>query len=274
LVIVVDNGSSENHLRELRTSLPDGVELLEMGRNLGFSGGNNAGIRRALDLGAEYVLLLNNDAWVEPCTVATLVSAAGRLPDAGIVTGKIFRAGPEGPTDIIWYAGGRWVPWKAAAYHRGMGEKDRGQYDAAGETEFAPGCLWLLPAKVIRSVGFLEEEFFLYTEDLDYCLRVRRAGYRVYYEPAARCYHRVSRSHWHERNSASPVLNYYSNRNRFLIARRWLTPWQRVVLYPYLLGSRAILALLHRNASYLWGLWDGFLGRSGPRAGNGTARGR
>ncbi|GBD32974.1 N-acetylglucosaminyl-diphospho-decaprenol L-rhamnosyltransferase [bacterium HR33] len=272
LVLVVDNGSPPEDLDRLRRALPAGVELLETGRNLGFSGGNNVGIRRALCAGADFVLLINNDAWVERDTVGVLLEAACREPRVGIVSGKILEASDTGPTRRVWYAGGSWVPWKASAYHRGMGEPDRGQYDTPGDTEFAPGCLWLVPARVLSEVGLLDEEFFLYTEDLDFCLRVRRAGYRVYYEPRARCYHKISRSHWTDRSAASPTLNYYSNRNRFFIARRWLRPWERLVFYPYLFGSRAVLALLRRDPSYVSGLWDGLLGRSGPRFGDSVPR--
>lgn len=264
-VIVVDNGSAPQHLERLRRDLPRSVELLENGRNLGFSGGNNLAIRRALGAGADFILLVNNDAWVERETVEMLIEVVRREPRVGIATGKMLEAGDSGPTGRIWYAGGRLVRWKAGGYHRGMGERDEGQYDAPGDTDFAPGCLWLVPAPVFSEVGLLDEKFFLYTEDLDFCLRVRSAGYRIYYEPRARCYHKISRSHWTDRSKPSSTLNYYTNRNRCIIARRWLKPWERAVFYPYLFGSRAILALRHRDASYLSGLWDGLLRRSGPR---------
>jgi GT2 family glycosyltransferase len=263
-IIVVDNGSAPDARNRLQRDLRDRVELILSDRNLGFSGGNNLGIQRALEQGTDYVLLINNDAALKPDALQVLAAAAPKEPGLGIMAGKILVSSDAGPTSEVWSAGGQWHPLKATAYATGMGEPDRGQYDRSGETEFVPGCLWFVPADVFRRAGLLDEAFFLYIEDADYCLRLRRAGYRLVYEPRAVCYHKVSRSHWHDRERASPTLNYYTNRNRFLIARRWLTPVQRMFFYPYMFASRLLQAGRHLDLSYLRGLWDGVRGKTGP----------
>src|SRR5581483_6054570 len=154
-IIVVDNGSAPEHLQRLKACLPSGVEVIESPVNLGFAGGNNLGIRRAVEQGAAYILLLNNDATVRSDAIQNMVSTAGRLPRLGVLGGKILIAGKDGPTGEIWAAGGRWSPLKAQAYNEGLAEKDRGQYDHAAEEEFIPACLWLVPVQVFRDVGLL-----------------------------------------------------------------------------------------------------------------------
>ena len=263
-VIVVDNGSPKDARDRLTRALGKRVELILSAENLGFSGGNNLGIRRALARGADYVLLINNDATLKTDALRVFAEAAPLESQLGIMAGKILVSSAAGPTSEVWSAGGRWYPLKANAYPAGLGEHDRGQFDQAGETEFVPGCLWFVPAGVFRVVGLLDEAFFLYVEDADYCLRLRRAGYRLVYEPRAVCYHKVSRSHWYDRDRASRTLNYYTNRNRFLIARRWLTPVQRMIFYLYMFASRLIQAGRHLDPSYLSGLWDGVRGKTGP----------
>lgn len=263
-IIVVDNGSGPSVVERLRAELPPGVDLVPSDRNLGFSAGNNLGIRRALADGTDYVLVLNNDATLPPDAVRLMIESASTQDKLGILGGKILVANEAGPTDEIWSAGGYWRPLKGSAYPAGIGEPDRGQFDRAGETEFHPGCLWFVPAEVWRRVGLLDEDFFLYVEDADFCLRVRRAGYRIVYDPRILCFHRVSRSTWIDRGRASPIMNYLTNRNRFLMARKWLTPLQRLAFYVYIFASRAVLAARRMDLSYLSGLWDGVRGKTGP----------
>jgi GT2 family glycosyltransferase len=268
-IIVVDNGSSAESRERLRRELPKSVTFIQSDHNLGFAGGNNLGIRQAMELGARYILLINNDATLKSDAMRRMIETATRIDRLGILGGKILVANDAGPTPEIWSAGGWYSPLRASGYLAGQGETDRGQYEAASEAEFLPACMWLVPTDVFRSVGLLDEEFFLYAEDLDYSLKLRRAGYHLYYEPAAVCFHKVSRSHWRDRKRASPLLNYYTNRNRVLIARRWLSAPERALFYVYFAFSRALAAIVHADPSYCAGILDGWRGKTGAYSANG-----
>jgi GT2 family glycosyltransferase len=262
-IIVVDNGSSAEARERIHRELPKSVTFIQSDRNLGFAGGNNLGIRKAMELGARYVLLINNDAALKSDALRLMAETASRIDRLGILGGKILVANDAGPTAEIWSAGGWYSPLRASGYLAGLGETDHGQYEAASEAEFLPACMWLVPTDVFRSMGLLDEDFFLYAEDLDYSLRLRRAGYHLYYEPSVVCFHKVSRSHWRDRKRASPLLNYYTNRNRVLIARRWLSAPERALFYVYFAFSRALAAIVHADPSYCAGILDGLRGKTG-----------
>ena len=124
--VCVDNGSSDGSADAVADRFPE-VELIRSGVNLGFTGGNNVGIRRALDRDADWVLLLNNDAFVEPGFAAALAAAAGRHPDAGVLACKVYVTQPP---DVLWYAGGSFNPLLGYSGRvRGAGRRDLGSFD-------------------------------------------------------------------------------------------------------------------------------------------------
>lgn len=205
-ILLVDNGSSDGSEAVLRARFP-GIPLLQTGENLGFAGGNDAGIRRALSDGAELVLLLNNDTTVDPGFVDALVTAARAHPGAGMLCPKIlFHDRP----DVLWYAGASFHPWLGWGRHRGHGQVDRGQFDRLEETGRPTGCALLVTRALCERVGLLREDFFCYAEDLEWGIRARKAGFSVLYVPASRVWHRVSRSTGGER-AVTPVR--YLTRN-------------------------------------------------------------
>jgi hypothetical protein len=187
-VLVVDNGSTDGSAEAVRRGFP-GVELLETGSNLLYAGGNNAGIARALAGGAELIVLLNNDTVVDPGCIEALRSHMTSRSRCGIVGPKILYAEPP---DRIWYAGGELSFWRGEMWHRGIRETDRGQYDTAGDTGYVTGCCLMIRREALERVGLLDERFRMYGEDVDLCLRVRRAGFEIRYEPSGRVWHRIS----------------------------------------------------------------------------------
>ena len=188
-IVVVDNGSTNDSVARIREAHPS-VTLLETGANLGFAGGNNVGIRAAIDNGARYVWLLNNDTTVEPRALSALVEAVAADPDAGIAGSKITYF--DHP-DVLWYAGGEFTP-AGPVRHRGLDEPDTGQYDRLEETGFITGCSLLTTADVIERLGLLAEEYFLYWEEADFDWRVHAAGYKLLYVPGSVVRHKVARS--------------------------------------------------------------------------------
>jgi GT2 family glycosyltransferase len=186
--IVVDNGSSDGSAERIRAAVP-GVELLSGEVNLGFAGGANLGIERALALGAEYVLLLNNDTVAAPESLTLLVDACACDEAVGVSVPKItYHEDPE----RIWSAGARWRSFPPRVTMIGFGRRDGPAYDKPGDLEYATGCAMLVRRRVFEVAGAFDPAYFMYQEDYDFCRRVREAGYRIAYAPAARIEHKVS----------------------------------------------------------------------------------
>jgi len=189
-VRVVDNASSDGSPSVIAAEYPD-VELIALPENRRFAGGNNAGIARALEAGDDAIVLLNNDVQADPGLLEKLLAALAERPAAGAAGPLIYHAAPS---DRIWYAGGRCLPALAHTSHRGLRARDRGQYRAVEETGYLSGCCLLATAEAWRRVGLLDERYFIYAEDADWCLRARAAGYPLLFVPTARLWHQVSAS--------------------------------------------------------------------------------
>jgi len=206
-VVVVDNGSSDGSVRAIRERFPM-VTVLENGENLGYTGGNNVGIRYALEQGADYVFLLNNDTEVDPQMLKRLIEVAESDPGIGVVGPKIlYHSEPE----TIWSAGGIVEP-VGRPVNLGLDERDEGQHDALREVDWVTGCALLIRSSVVRQIGLLDERFFIYFEENDWCRRVREAGFKIYYVPTARLWHKIQPRH----QAVSPRHVYLMTRNRLL----------------------------------------------------------
>ena len=213
-VIVVDNGSTDGTLDAVRAAFPQ-VATIRSEENLGFAGGNNLGIRAALEAGADYVLILNNDTIVDPDAVASLMAEAQRRPDAGALCPLIHYVDPP---DRIWYAGARFDPRAIHnGRHTGYGELDVGQYHSVREIGRATGAAMLVPREVIDRVGCFDDRLFVQVEDVEWSLRMRAAGYRILFVPGAVIAHRVAMSTGGERAS---VTAYYEMRNVLEVSAR------------------------------------------------------
>ena len=208
--VVVDNGSVDGSADAIAERFPE-VELIRAGVNLGFAGGNNAGIRRALDRGADWVLLVNNDATVEPGIVAALAAAAESRPDAGVLACKVLFA----DSDRLWYAGAGFNPYLGRSRHEGFGKPD--EPGTLRDTVRATGAGMAVSRGAIEKAGLLDEELFLYAEDLEWCLRIKAAGFAVVYVPDARVRHKVTAA---SGGAGSPTASYYEARNVLAVVER------------------------------------------------------
>jgi GT2 family glycosyltransferase len=212
--IVVDNGSEDDTAEAIRTRFAD-VELVRSPENVGYAQGNNLGIRRALDLGADYVLVLNNDTLVDSQAIAMLVREARARPDAAAVCPLIYFAEPD---DVVWYAGACFDPRKIHnGRQAGYRERDTGQFAGVRDVERASGAAMLVPAAVWEQVGLFDAELFLQFEDVDWSLRARSHGYRLYLVPDARVWHKVSVASGGEH---SLTVAYYLARNTLEVSAR------------------------------------------------------
>jgi GT2 family glycosyltransferase len=269
-VIVVDNGSTDGSLAHLRARWPQVVPL-DAGTNLGFSGGNNVGIRDALAEGADYVLLLNNDAQLLAGALGELLAALEQAGSAVWAAAPkiLYRANP----DVIWSAGGRFDWWRGLSIHRGYDERDRGQYDRPELMEFATACCLLVRGRIFREVGLLDEGYFMYFEDAELAARAGRTGARVAYRPTARALHDVQGSSGGSGSGSSPAALYYWTRNRCrFISRNVRGPLRQLTAHAYVVGTRVVrmaqaaLAGRSREARVIGrALVDGYLhGATGP----------
>lgn len=221
-ILVVDNASADGTQEAVRSEFPD-VEYIYNQRNLRYGGGNNVGIRHALDCGAEYLLLLNNDTTVASDFLTQLVDAAEKNPIVGMAGPKIYFYDQP---NRIWYAGGKISWWQGWLSHRGIREIDTGQYNREEPTDFITGCCILARKNVIENIGLLDESYFIYGEDVDWCLRARNAGFTLLYVPNANVWHKLS-------VSTGGHLSWFKNWNKLksqlrLMARyakpyHWLT---------------------------------------------------
>ncbi|MBU1327463.1 glycosyltransferase family 2 protein [Patescibacteria group bacterium] len=224
-VIVVDNGSTDDSVRGIQEKHP-WVKMLTTGENLGFTGGNNAGIRYALREGADYIWLLNNDTIVDKDALSIL--RAFEDPGAGIAGSKIYFApGKEYHKDrysqsergkVFWYAGGI-IDWaNMYASHRGVDAVDEGQYDRLEQTPFITGCSMMARRGVFEKIGVLDDRLYLYLEDVDICLRAKRHGFSLWYVPSSIVWHVNAGS---SGGAGNPLQDYYITRNRLLVGFRW-----------------------------------------------------
>jgi GT2 family glycosyltransferase len=216
-VVVVDNGSSDGSVEAVRAAHPE-VHVIENGRNLGFAGGNNAGLRHAFEHGAQWAVLVNNDATLAPDAVDRLRRAAGEHPAAGMLAGKVFF---DQPPDRIWFAGQRF--WPAFGYSgrpRGYGRRDGPRYRRAYRTDRAAGAFMAVSRRVVDAVGLLDDDLFAYVEDVDWCCRALAAGFEIWFVPDALAWHRVSASTGGERASTHAL--YYGVRNTIAVSERHL----------------------------------------------------
>jgi GT2 family glycosyltransferase len=264
-LVVVDNGTGALGEAEVTAAAP-GAVLVSLPENLGFAGGSNVAIRRALAAGAEYVLLLNNDATLEAGCLGELVRVAGAASGVGAVGAKVLSAARPG---TLWAAYGR-VTYRAALVELvGRGEADDGRFAAVQEVEWVPGCAMCLTRAALEQVGLLDERFFAYHEDVDWCTAARARGFRILFAPGARVAHRGEGS-LSARGPANPA-RYLSARNTILFARKHahLRDWLRLgvtigaslpgeALRRWRRGEGRVVTLL------VQGYRDGLLGREIP----------
>lgn len=257
-IIVVDNGSTDGTAEAVRALYPD-VELIVNPRNLGFQGGFNAGLRCALETGADFAFVMNNDTLVQPDILDELIKYA-QPADVGMLSPKIYYFAEP---DRIWTVGGDRHPITFEMVNKGENQMDRGQWDQVIERDYLIGCAMLLKRSLLEEIGLFDVGYHpIYYEDADLCMRARQAGYRLLMVPTAKMWHKVSRSGG---GFDSPRQRYLMARHSVRFFRTYVHGWRRLVVVPYRLGSaiKTTLRLAWRKrfssiGAYWRGLRDGF----------------
>jgi Predicted glycosyltransferases len=221
-VILVDNDSKKPEGQVLKKEFPKLV-LLENEQNLGFAGGNNVGIRKALEMGFSHLMLLNNDTLVEPDFLGKMMLDFSKNPKLGVLQPMIcFLEEPE----KIWSAGGKWVSWLARAKTLGDRKSLKTYRISSTQLDWATGCCMLLSREAILHSGLLNEQYFAYFEDVEWSLRIRNQGFEIGLVPEAKIYHEAGASSKksHSEGTLSARVFYYHVRNQLFLIRNQNIP--------------------------------------------------
>jgi GT2 family glycosyltransferase len=253
-VVVIDNGSTDNSVEFLQNRFPN-LKILETGANLGYSGGNNAGITWALTEGFDWVFLLNNDTILAPNSLSIMIEVAKKNSSIGILGPTVFHG--DTPTIIQSYGGILDRYWRP--HHLDQNELVKGQLSQPSPVHWVSGCALLARSMMIRHIGLLDNRFYLYEEELDWCVRARHAQWSIIHVPDAHVWH------WGVNNDyqPTPYVTYYMVRNHFLLLAK-----HKPGKLPWVVASINILRTMlswsirpkwrskvkHRNA-----MWQGIL---------------
>jgi GT2 family glycosyltransferase len=252
--IVLDNNSTDESVPAIRSTYPS-VQVIRLAANLGYAGNNNVGIKAAIAAGADWVFVLNEDTVLAPDCLAQLVAVGESDPQIGIVGPMVYHFDEP---DIIQSAGGMLGPrWKSI--HLAKNEKDTGQFVEPHRVEWISGCGILVRRAVIEQVGMIDDRFFIYWEETEWCVRAAKAGWRIMHVPPAKLWHKgVQRDY-----RPKPYVTYYSTRNRFLMIAKhhapvmaWLDALAETLrtLISWTVKTKWRSMHLHRNA-----MWRGIV---------------
>ena len=237
--IVVDNNSDDGSVEAL-SKIKD-IDLIGNRKNFGFAGGINVGIKAALEKEANFILILNNDTIVDNDLLINLLVAS---KSGDIISPKIYFApgfefhkerykkGDLGK--VIWCAGAK-IDWQnIIGQHIGVDEVDTGQFGARQKIDLATGACMLVKRKVFEKIGFFYEKYFLYLEDMDFCVRAKRAGFKIIFEPKAILWHKNASSGG---GSGSSLQDYYISRNRLLFATKYAKVRTKFAVFKQILSQ-------------------------------------
>lgn len=259
-IVVVDNKSQDNSIQKLEKI--NNIKLIKSDENNGFASGNNIGIKYAIENGAQYILLLNNDTIIEKNAISILEEQLNNHNELGIIGSRIMYYDNK---ELINYCGGE-IDWlKATSIHNNYKQKFNNNMEKFFYTNFITGCCMLIKKEVFEKVGYLPEEYFMYYEDVDFCVRVKEAGYKLGIDTSSVIYHKVSASSGGEESAFSVE---WGTRNRFIFMNKYkkytngiitiiyfyLTRYRMIVKY-FIKGkienSKAVLEGMKKGKSYL-----------------------
>ncbi len=248
-IIVVDNSEDERYYNGLITYSLENTHVYRSEKNKGFAAGCNLGTRHALEAGAEYVILLNNDTVIVSADLIERMLDCFEKSDVGMVSGRIM------------YYDNPQIPWFEAGYISKVRLRAESKStDKPVYTPFATGCLQMISAKAIEKVGFMDEDYFMFYEDVAYCRRFADSGFRIAYDPKVVIQHKVSRS----APSSTAMSVYYSNRSRYLYIKRFengnipakISYWVELLIKLVFYDSEKRRRLLGIVKEIVGGFWE------------------
>jgi len=261
-LILVDNASDNQEGEILQKRFPE-IELVQSQTNLGFAGGNNIGIRKALEQGFSHVMLLNNDTLVAPNFLNEMLTLLNQNPKIGVVQPLIYLIKDK---NQIWNAGGKWIAWLGRAITHIELKKVKSSKAGFQKLDWATGCCMLLTKETILKAGLLSEQYFAYFEDVDWSLRIRKKGFEIALAPQAVIYHEAGASSKKKNSEGtlSPIVFYYHVRNQFFLIRTAVNSVYKPLAFGYHLirfgfwmGYFAIRGRFKKLKSVAKGIRDG-----------------
>lgn len=222
-IVIVDNASTDKSIDAINlymkdTESIDMIKLIVSKKNGGYGYGNNLGIKYALSKNADYILVLNNDTIVSTSFLEPLVATCVSDSSIGICGGQIFYADKP---DVFWFNGGTYNACTGRIIHKDIGKINQGQLPEKNTT-FISGCMWLIPKRIFHDVGMINEEYFMYIEDLEFTQRVLEKGYRLKVVENSKIYHSVGGSSGGE---MSAFTIYWMTKNCLLFMKKHMK-WQ------------------------------------------------
>lgn len=263
-IILIDNASKER--KEILPAQFSSLKIRQIfnDKNLGFAGGNNQGIKMALEDGVDYILLLNNDTTVEPNFLKELVEAGEEDKKTGILGPKMFFYSAR---DLIWSAGGKILKNYTRGELIGYQEKDEGRFDEKKEVDYISGTCLLIKKQVIEKIGEISEDYFLYYEDTDWNMRARRAGFKCVFVPNSKIYHKASKS----TGEFSYPYIYYHSRNGLIFAWRFGLKIAVIFSSVWIFKKQVFKLMIGYKKQWarpvLRGVWDFWRGERGKLEG-------
>lgn len=254
-IILVDNASTDGSLERIKSwcqsrSGLNKIHFMALSENRGFAGGNNVGIKLAMELKAEYVLLLNNDTLVPVDFLNQLMETIKHDSTIGVLGCRINHFPQQ---EKIWFNGGR------IDYLRGFGTHNRDTFVGLRECDFVTGCLMLMPVKVLAKTNLFDERYFLISEDTHLSQEIKKLGYKIMIDGHVHINHKISATMG---GFYSPVTQYYFHRNRMLFMLSILNDWQRIpfLIFQFLcvIPIWSLLEILKGKGTYVLWAWRGY----------------
>ncbi len=263
-IIVLDNASTDGSVEAIKAEFPR-VELIHLKENKGYAGNNNVGIAAAIAQGADWVYVLNEDTIQAPDCLEHLVAVGESDPTIGIVGPMVYHA--DNP-DVIQSAGG-WIDHHWQAGHKGQNDPDKGQFAEPHAVAWVSGCAIMVRREVIEQLGMLDEHFFYYWEETEWCVRTKRAGWKIMHVPQARLWHKGVQIDYRP----GPNVAYYNTRNYLMMLRKHEAPttvrlraWYRILrTYTSMSLKPERKTNLEARQAMVQGMGDFWRGRVGKR---------
>ena len=203
-IIVLDVYSNDGSVLAIRKAYPT-VDIIELTENLGYAGNNNIGIQAAMDQGAEWIFVLNDDVILDRECISELIKVGQEDPAIGVLGPLVYH---HGEPSVIQSAGGMLGKyWESI--HLGKNEEDRGQFKDPSPVEWISGCAILVRREAVEQAGMLDENYFLYWEETEWCIRIGRLGWKIINVPSAKLWHKGVQKDY----SPRPSFAYYATRN-------------------------------------------------------------